>query len=121
MKFGNAPWPYSMSPRARKPDQPLAPRALAKPRSLNAAAGMKIDFTIVTTSHFIADETAAVASATSLTMAENAAVKAFAGAGVAYFNFQGNEYFIATDNFETAVSSHDAIVELVGVTDIHRH
>ena len=39
-----------------------------------------------------------------------------AGAGVAYFSFHGNEYFIATDNVETVVNSHDAIVELVGVT-----
>ena len=86
---------------------------------VNAADGMEINFTSVTGSHFIADETAAVASATSLTMAENEAVNAFAGTGVAYFSFHGNEYFIATANFETAVSSHDAIVELVGVTDIH--
>jgi hypothetical protein len=60
-----------------------------------------------------------VASATSLATAENAAVNAMAGAGVAYFSFHGNEYFIATDNVEMAVSSHDAIVELVGVTNIH--
>jgi hypothetical protein len=86
---------------------------------VNAADGMEINFTSVTGSHFIADETAAVASATSLTMAENEAVNAFAGAGVAYFSFHGNEYFIATANFETAVSSSDAIVKLVGVTDIH--
>ena len=70
---------------------------------------MKIDFTSITTSHFIADETAAVASATSLATAENAAVSAMAGAGVAYFSFHGNEYFIATDNVEMAVSPHDAI------------
>jgi hypothetical protein len=92
---------------------------IGKTKVLDAADGMVIDFTSVTGSHFIADETAAVASATSLTMAENEAVNAFAGAGVAYFSFHGNEYFIATANFETAVSSHDAIVELVGVADIH--
>jgi hypothetical protein len=40
-------------------------------------------------------------------------------AGVAYFTFGKNEYFIATNNTESTVSSHDAIVELVGVTDIH--
>jgi hypothetical protein len=86
---------------------------------LKAADGMLIGFTNVTTSHFIADETAAVASATSLTTAENAAVNAFGGAGVAYFSFHGNEYFIATNNVEAAVSANDAIVELVGVTNIH--
>jgi hypothetical protein len=86
---------------------------------VNAADGMEIDFTPVTGSHFIADETTVVASATTLKAAENAAVNAFGGSGVAYFSFHGNEYFIATANVETVVSSHDAIVELVGVTDIH--
>jgi hypothetical protein len=43
-----------------------------------------------------------------------------AAPGVAYFSFHGNEYFIATNNnMETAVSSHDAIVELVGIANIH--
>jgi hypothetical protein len=41
------------------------------------------------------------------------------GAGVVYFSFQGNEYFIATNNNEVAISASDAIVKLVGVTDIH--
>ena len=86
---------------------------------VNAADGMEIDFTPVTGSHFIADETTVVASATTLKAAENAAVNAFGGSGVAYFSFHGNEYFIATANVETVVSSHDAIVELVGITDIH--
>jgi hypothetical protein len=86
---------------------------------VNAADGMEIDFTSVTTSHFIADETTVVASATTLKAAENAAVNAFGGSGVAYFNFKGNEYFIATNNAEAAVSANDAIVELVGVTNIH--
>ena len=40
-------------------------------------------------------------------------------AGVAYFTFGKNEYFIATNNAETTVSSSDAIVELVGITNIH--
>jgi hypothetical protein len=86
---------------------------------VNAADGMVIDFTGVTTSHFIADETTVVASATTLKAAENAAVATFGSSGVAYFSFQGNEYFIATNNAEAAVSSNDAIVELVGVTNIH--
>ena len=60
-----------------------------------------------------------MASATSLTAAENAAVAALGSPGVAYFSFHGNEYFIAMNSTEMAVSSNDAIVELVGVTDIH--
>jgi hypothetical protein len=94
---------------------------------LNAADGMKIDFTIIFspgTSSNIADETAAVASSTTLTAAEKAAVNAMgspgvAFAGVAYFTFGHNEYFIATSNTEAAVGANDAIVELVGITDIH--
>ena len=87
----------------------------------DAADGMEINFDNVTTSHFTFDatNTAAVASATSLTAAENAAVNAFGGAGVVYFSFHGNEYFIATANHETVVSSGDAIVELVGITGFH--
>ena len=42
-----------------------------------------------------------------------------ASAGVAYFSFHGNEFFIATNNNETAVSANDAVVELVGITNIH--
>ena len=86
---------------------------------LKAAAGMKIDFTTITGSSTIADEAAAVTSSTSLTAAEDAAVKALGSAGVAYFILGKNEYFVATNNVETVVSSHDAIVELVGITDIH--
>jgi hypothetical protein len=88
---------------------------------LNATDGMKIDFTKITTSNTITDETqtAAVKSATSLTAAENAAVNAMGSAGVAYFSFQGNEYFVATNHAEAAVSADDAIVKLVGVTDMH--
>ena len=88
---------------------------------VKAADGMVIDFSSfgITTSHFIADETTAVASATTLKAAENAAVSAFGSSGVVYFTFKGNEYFIATSNAEAAVSANDAIVELVGVTNIH--
>ena len=32
---------------------------------------------------------------------------------------QGNEYFVATNHAEAAVSADDAIVKLVGVTDMH--
>jgi hypothetical protein len=48
---------------------------------LNAAAGMKIDLHDITAVNNIADETAAVASATTLTAAENAAVNDLHGAG----------------------------------------
>jgi hypothetical protein len=95
--------------------------SIGQTKVLHAADGMQIDFTTVTTSHFIFDatNTLAVASATSLAAAENAAVNAFGSAGVVYFSFHGNEYFIATANAEAAVNSSDAIVKLVGVTDIH--
>jgi hypothetical protein len=84
----------------------------------DAAGGMSIEFTSITTSSNIVDETTAVASSTTLTTAENAAVDALAGAGVAYFNYKGSEYFIAANAAETAVSSSDAIVKLVGVVDL---
>jgi hypothetical protein len=88
-------------------------------RVVNAADGMIVDFTKSTNSGIIIDETAAVASATNLTAAENAAVAALGSPGVAYFSFHGNEYFIAVKSTEMAVSSDDAIVKLVGITDIH--
>jgi hypothetical protein len=31
----------------------------------------------------------------------------------------GNEYFIATNNTEMGVSANDAVVKLVGITDVH--
>jgi hypothetical protein len=86
---------------------------------VNAAAGMKIDFTSITISSKIADETATVASSISLTAAENAAVDALGSPGVAYFTYAGNEYFIATNHAEGAVGTGDAIVKLVGVHDLH--
>ena len=43
-------------------------------------------------------------------MAENDAVNLLGGAGIAYFTFGKNEYFIATSNTEAAVSANDAIV-----------
>ena len=85
----------------------------------DAAGGMLINFGAITHSSTIFDETAAVAAATTLTTAENGAVDAMAAPGVAYFNYHGNEYFVATNATETAVSSSDAIVKLVGVIDLH--
>jgi hypothetical protein len=38
------------------------------------------------------------------------------GPGVAYFNYQGDEYLIATNNIELLVSTTDAVVHLVGVS-----
>jgi hypothetical protein len=85
----------------------------------DAAGGMLINFGAITHSSTIFDETAVVAAATTLTTAENGAVDAMAAPGVAYFNYHGNEYFVATNATETAVSSSDAIVKLVGVIDLH--
>jgi hypothetical protein len=92
--------------------------SIGQTKVLDAAAGMKISFQFITTSSNIVDETAAVASATTLTAAENAAVAAMTGPGVAFFN-GSSEYFIATNQAEMGVSSHDAIVKLVGVHDLH--
>jgi hypothetical protein len=72
--------------------------------------GTTIDFKSVTSSSYIANEDSAVTSASSVTAAENAAVKALGAAGVAFFTFGSSEYFIATNHTETAVSPHDAVV-----------
>jgi hypothetical protein len=85
---------------------------------IGAADGMMIDFHVVTASNTIVDETSAagVAAATTLAAKENAAVAALGGPGVAYFKYQGDEYFIATNGTtETAVGPNDAVVHLVGV------
>jgi hypothetical protein len=81
---------------------------------LGAAAGMQIDFVTITGSSNIFDATNApgVASATSLVAAENAAVKALAEPGVAYFAFGTNEYFVATDNIEKAVEPNARFILL---------
>jgi hypothetical protein len=92
--------------------------SIGKTRVLDAAAGMQIDFSQVIISNNIVDVTANVEHAANLTTAENAAVEALVRPGVAFFNFGGNEYFIATKHAETAVSSDDAIVKLVGVHDL---
>jgi hypothetical protein len=82
-----------------------------------AAAGIILDFTQVISSSLTVNENAAVASATSLTNAENAAANALGFAGVAYFNYSGNEYVVAVHAAEGTVSSADAVVELVGITN----
>jgi hypothetical protein len=84
---------------------------------VNAAAGMQIDFSLITHSSFEAALGPGVVLP-NLTTAENIAVAALAGPGVAFFNFGGNEYFVATNHTETAVSPDDAIVKLVGVHDL---
>jgi hypothetical protein len=93
--------------------------SIGQTKVLDAAGGMLINFGAITHSSYIVDETAVVAAATTLTTAENGAVDAMAAPGVAYFNYHGNEYFVATNATETAVSSSDAIVKLVGVIDLH--
>jgi hypothetical protein len=93
--------------------------SIGQTKVLNAAGGMLINFGAITHSSNIVDETAAVATAATLATAENGAVDAMAAPGVAYFNYHGNEYFVATNSTETAVSSSDAVVKLVGVIDLH--
>jgi len=86
---------------------------------LDAAAGLNMYFwNLFSHTSIIADETAAVASAKNLTAAENHAVAALDGPGVAYFTYKGNEYFVATDFAETKVSASCEVVKLVGVTDL---
>ena len=92
-------------------------KSIGLTKVLNAADGMKIDFQAITTSSNIFDAVVLL-GATNITNAENAAVAALGGPGVVFFNFGGNEYFIATNHAETAVSSTDAIVKLVGVHDL---
>jgi hypothetical protein len=119
VKFGAASTAKLFVDRGAEAGSTAGTTRIGLTKVLHAADGMQIDFHVITFSSTIADETAAVASSTSVTAAENAAVAAMAGPGVAYFTRHGNEYFIATNNTEMAVSSHDAIVELVGITNIH--
>jgi hypothetical protein len=72
----------------------------------------------VVSSSNIQDEAAAVSGAKSLNAAENMAVDLLPANGVVYFNYNGSEYFIATDQSETVVNSHNAIVKLVGIVDL---
>jgi hypothetical protein len=111
VKFGSAATAKLFVDTGAETGSTASTASIGLTKVLKAADGMEIDFTSVTTSHVIVDETTipAVASATSLTAAENAAVNALAGAGVVYFSFHGNEYFIATDNVEAAVSAGDAL------------
>jgi hypothetical protein len=86
---------------------------------VNAADGTQIDFSAITTSSKIILVGGDLPN--DLTAAENAAVAALGGPGVVHFNdIGGNEYFIATNHAETAVSSTDAIVKLVGVHDLEQ-
>ena len=118
VKFGSAATAELIVDPGAEAGSTAGTTSIGLTKVLNAADGMKINFSNITTSN-IFDEILAAASSTSLTAAENAAVKAMGSAGVAYFTFGKNEYFIATNNVETVVSSHDAIVKLVGITDIH--
>jgi hypothetical protein len=113
------PRPSYLSQVARKAGSTAGTTSIGLTKVVNAADGMRIIFDSITSSGNLFDETENVASSTNLNAAENAAVKALGSAGVAFFSFRGSEYFIATNHTETAVSSDDAIVKLVGVTDIH--
>jgi hypothetical protein len=86
---------------------------------VNAASGMKIDFSAITNANLIVNKTTVAASAHTITAAENAAVDALGGPGVAFFHYGDNTYFIATNHNETAVNFDDAIVKLVGVHDLN--
>jgi hypothetical protein len=85
VKFGLAPMADLFVGTGAEAGSTASAASIGQTRVLNAAVGMKIDFNTfgITKSSNIVDETAAVASATSLTKAENAAVNAMVGAGVA--------------------------------------
>ena len=71
---------------------------------------------IVGASANIQNQQAAIAGAANLTTAENDAVAALGGVGVAYFTFGGNEYLVAAHATEAGVSVGDAVVELHAVS-----
>ena len=71
---------------------------------------------IVGTSTNIVNAQAVTAGVTNLMAAENAAVSAVGGVGVAYFTFGGNEYLVAAHALEPWVSVGDAVVALHGVS-----
>ena len=120
VKFGSAATAFLVIGSGAEAGSTAGTTNIGLTKVLDAAAGMIINFRdIGLSSSNIVDETAAVASLTTFTAAENEAVKTMGSAGVAYFTFGKNEYFIATNNAETTVSSSDAIVELVGITNIH--
>jgi hypothetical protein len=120
LKFGSAATAFLVIGSGAEAGSTAGTTNIGLTKVLDAAAGMIINFRdIGLSSSNIVDETAAVASLTTLTAAEDEAVKTMGSAGVAYFTFGKNEYFIATNNAETTVSSSDAIVELVGITNIH--
>jgi hypothetical protein len=119
VKFGSAPTALLVIKTGAEAGSTAFTTSIGLTKVLHAAAGMMIDFTNITTSNNIVDESTTVSSAATLTAAENDAVAALVGPGIAYFTFGKNEYFIATNNLETTVSTGDAIVELVGITDIH--
>jgi hypothetical protein len=83
---------------------------------VGAVAGMEIKFDLQ--SGTIVNENAAVATATSLAAAENAAVAALGQGGFVYFNYHHSEYIIGVNTAETSVSSIDTVVHLVGVNDL---
>jgi hypothetical protein len=119
VKFGSASTALLVMDTGAETGSTVFTTNIGLTKVLKAADGMRIDFSTITPSSTIADETTAVKSSTNLTAAENAAVNAMGSASVAYFSFQGNEYFVATHHTETTVSSDDVIVKLVGITDIH--
>ena len=85
------------------------------------AAGATTPGTLIDLSHIVGAITnihnaqTSIVGASNLTAAENAAVAALGGVGVAYFTYGSNEFLVAAHAFEGAVSFTDAVVELLGV------
>ncbi|MGA8172876.1 MAG: hypothetical protein WB816_18880 [Methylocystis sp.] len=82
---------------------------------IGATNGLMMVFSATHSGH-IANEDPVATNAATLFAAENAAVAALGAPGVAYFSYQGDEYFIATHHAETAVHAGDEVVRLVGVS-----
>lgn len=78
-----------------------------------ATNGTTLDFSAITTSNHIVNEDGVAAAAASLFAAENAAVAALGGPGVAWFSYHGDEYFVATNQAETHIHAGDAVARLV--------
>jgi hypothetical protein len=119
--FGNAATAQLIVGTGAEAGSTAGTASIGLTKVVHAEAGMKINFSAVTPSSNIFDGrdvgVTAKGLGLNLTAAENAVVATMGGPGVAFFFFGGNEYFIATNHTETAVSSDDVIVKLVGLHD----
>ena len=103
----------------RKLDRPLSTPNIGQTNVKGAEAGMVIDFHSVTTSNLIAEREKKRRRGNGDDphgQRSTRPSRPLGAPGVAYFNYQSAEYFIATNSTETSVSATDAVVHLVGVS-----